>query len=278
MEDRAIDSTLSTSEVGYYEDEWLASTTSFNMRMMEISDLAANLFARADVGQMVMAAGAARATENRYIYSDVDGDNGAAVLALNETMEDESEEDFSALLGGDLDILFISVAHANKVKNILPDKLAKVWQITEEEAERTLEVTLQHTPWTKNKSLSKNYSLSDRALRHQRIKEKFFMDTFFATKKDDKASRKEVLQAVKQFTKEIGIPNAIIAGVPKEQMSLDLRWFCNSIGSTLRVLEESTPWANRTKLYIVFIKEAVRKDMKDGNSPLPFWDYCVERK
>ena len=26
------------------------------------------------------------------------------------------------------------------------------------------------------------------------------------------------------------------------------------------------------------IKEAVRKDMKDSDCPLDFWDYCVERR
>eukprot|EP00957_Ditylum_brightwellii_P098195 7481749-Ditylum_brightwellii.AAC.1 len=65
---------------------------------------------------MVMTAGAARAIEDRYIYSDVDEDNGTAVLALNETMEDESEEEITTLLNGDLDIFSISAAHANKVK------------------------------------------------------------------------------------------------------------------------------------------------------------------
>ena len=44
------------------------------------------------------------------------------------------------------------------------------------------------------------------------------------------------------------------------------------------MLEEGTPWANRAELYIGIIKEAVRKDMKESNCPLPFWDYCVERR
>ena len=45
----------------------------------------------------------------------------------------------------------------------------------------------------------------------------------------------------------------------------------------MRVLEEGTPWANKAELYIGLIKEAVRKDMKDSNCPLAFWDYCAER-
>jgi hypothetical protein len=39
-----------------------------------------------------------------------------------------------------------------------------------------------------------------------------------------------------------------------------------------------TPWSNKAELYIGLIKEAVRKDMKDSDCPLSFWDYCVERR
>jgi hypothetical protein len=107
------------------------------------------------------------------------------------------------------------------------------------------------------------------------------MDTFFAAKKAGKLSRSnatcqlfiadkgylyavpmkskiEVLQAVKQFAKEIGAPVAIICDMAGEQMSQPLpQKFCNEIGTTLRVLEEGTPWANKAKLYIGLIKKAV---------------------
>ena len=90
-------------------------------------------------------------------------------------------------------------------------------------------------------------------------------------------SRSEVLQAVKQFAKAVGAPDAIISNMAGEQASLPLQKFCNEIGTTLRALEEGTLWANKAELYIGFIKEAIRKDMKDLNCPLVFWDYCVER-
>jgi hypothetical protein len=127
------------------------------------------------------------------------------------------------------------------------------------------------------------------------------MDTFFATKKTGKSSRNntccqlfvtdkgfvyvvpmksksEVLQALKQFAKEVGAPEAIICDAAREQMSQELRRFCNAIGSTLSVLEEGTPWANKAELYIGLIKEATQKDMKESNCPLAFWDYCVEHQ
>jgi hypothetical protein len=63
-----------------------------------------------------------------------------------------------------------------------------------------------------------------------------------------------------------------------EQMSKEVKTFCNEILSTLRALEEGTPWANKAELYIGLPKGAVKKDMKDQDAPMVFWDYCIERR
>ena len=83
---------------------------------------------------------------------------------------------------------------------------------------------------------------------------------------------------IKQFAKEIGAPTSIIADMSGEQMSHDIWKFCNDIGTTLRALEEGTPWSNKAELYIGLLKEAVQKDMRESNSPMILWDYCVERQ
>ena len=90
--------------------------------------------------------------------------------------------------------------------------------------------------------------------------------------------KSEVSQAVKQFAKEIGVPDAIISDAAGEQLSQSLQKFCSKMGTTLCHLEEGTPWANKAELYIGLIKEAVCKDMKASNCPLAFWDYCVKRR
>ena len=54
--------------------------------------------------------------------------------------------------------------------------------------------------------------------------------------------------------------------------------FLYDIGTTLCALEEETPWANKAELYIKLMKEAVQKDMQESHSPLPFWDYYLERR
>ena len=126
------------------------------------------------------------------------------------------------------------------------------------------------------------------------------MDTFFATKKRGKSScgntccqmfvtdkgfvyvvlmrnKKDVILAVKQLAKEIGTSDAIVCDGAGEQTSLNFKRFLNSIGTTLHVLEEGTPWSNRAKLYIKLMKAAVCKDMQSSNCPFVFWDYCMQR-
>eukprot|EP00957_Ditylum_brightwellii_P076245 5795935-Ditylum_brightwellii.AAC.1 len=107
------------------------------------------------------------------------------------------------------------------------------------------------------------------------------MDTFFATEKVGKLTRSnaccqifvtdkvfayvvplkskgEVSLAVKQFAKEVHAPDAFICDTTGEQTSQPMRSFCTGIGTTLRVLEAGTPWANKTEIYIGLIKEAFR--------------------
>ena len=209
--------------------------------------------------------------------------------------------DYFDLDQDDLDEFMASSASAANPRGVTPEHLSKIWRISVPDAKRTIETTSQNAVRTEDPTLSRNYGTNDRMLRYKRINEYFFMDTFFATKKGGKSSRghtccqlfvtdkgfeyvvpmkrkSEVLQAVKQFAKEIGAPDAIVADMAGEQMSVDLKRFCNDIGTTLRALEEGTPWSNKAELYIGLIKEAVRKDMRESDSPLVFWDYCVERR
>ena len=157
----------------------------------------------------------------------------------------------------------------------------------------------QHSVRSEDPTLSQNYGTNDCMLRYRRIKDYFFMDTFFATSKGGKSFRgntccqlfvmeqgflyvvpmkrkSEVMQAVKQFAKEIGAPDAIVCDLAIKQTSAEVKQFYNTIGTTLRALEEGTPWAKKAELYIKLMNEAVRKDMWVANSKLPFWDYCLE--
>ena len=90
--------------------------------------------------------------------------------------------------------------------------------------------------------------------------------------------KSEVLAASKQFAKVVGTPDAIVCDMASEQLSSGVKQFCNTMGTMLRALEEGTSWSNKAELYVKLMKEVVRKDMREADSPLPFWDYCLERR
>ena len=91
-------------------------------------------------------------------------------------------------------------------------------------------------------------------------------------------SKSEFPDALKMFAKELGVPDALVVDPSGEQTSASVRKFCHQIGTTLRILEEGTQWANRAELYIGLFKEAVRKDLRESHAPLVLWDYCAERR
>ena len=90
--------------------------------------------------------------------------------------------------------------------------------------------------------------------------------------------KSKVSQAIKQFANEIGVPTSIIADMAGEQIPQEVRKFCNNIGTTLRALEEGTPWSNKAELYVGLLKEAVRKDIHESDSLMSLWDDCMERR
>ena len=70
----------------------------------------------------------------------------------------------------------------------------------------------------------------------------------------------EYPSALRQFAKEFGAPDIMVANPHKSHASKEVMDFCNKIGTTLRLLEQKTKWVNRAELYVGLMKEAVRKD------------------
>ena len=194
----------------------------------------------------------------------------------------------------------ISAAHAEPPKGVSAKHLSKIWKIDLDTAKRTLEVTSQRCKHDTGNPLTRNYSTNDRMLRYRRIKTHFFTDTFFVTKKAKSSrgntcmqlfvsdmgfvfvvamkSKGDFVHALKLFFKEVGVPDALVCDPSGEQTSRKSKQLCNQVGTTLRVLEEHTQWANRAELYVGLFKGGVMKDMKSSDSPLVLWDYCAERR
>jgi len=317
MLDRAMNQQEEVSPTWMYiprEADEVASVLTSVSPVLDDVMLLNRLTVSVEVSKFKSCIGSCDAPRDRYLQSE---DNADVETVLSEEEDDDAtigtdvhdDDDeiinqiYEGIASGeiDLDEIMASAAHARRSKGIDAEHLAKVWRIDVNTAQRTLDITSQHSKRTNDPKLARNYGTNDRMLRYKRIDEYFFMDTFFATSKAGKSSRGhtccqlfvtdkgficvipmkskgEVLQAVKQFAKEVGAPEALICDMSGEQTSGPMRKFCQEIGTTLRILEEGTPWANKAELYIGLIKEAVRKDMKDSNCPLVLWDYCVERR
>jgi hypothetical protein len=193
---------------------------------------------KADLGRFKASIGSTNASKGKYLVETVNDDDDKsstddAMSASDSVEEEDLGELFERATQGkiDLDEIMVSAANAGKPKGVAPKHLSQIWKIALKTAERTLEVVSQRSKRTDDPKLSRNYGTNDRMLRYKRISEYFFMDTFFATVKAGKSSRGhtccqlfvtdkgfvyvvpmkskgEVLQAVKQFAKEIGAPDA----------------------------------------------------------------------
>lgn len=265
---------------------------------------------RSDVAKFQAAIGSTAMHHSSFILEDELSLNGTDDSATDSEdawpMTDDMDELLELEGAGyiDLDSIFAHVSamsSSSKSNSTDAHHLSKVWKISYDEAKQTIQATSQRSQRTQNPKLAKNYGTNDRMLRYRRLNTYFFMDTLFATKKARKASRgntccqlfvtdkgyvyvvplkrkADVPLAVKQFAKDVGAPDAIICDAAPEQKQESLKKFLTTIGTTLRVLEEGTPWANRAELYVGLMKRAVLKDMKDSHCPLAFWDYCIERR
>ena len=78
-------------------------------------------------------------------------------------------------------------------------------------------------------------------------------------------SKTQVPQDLKHFTKEKGNPVDFTLCYSGEQMSKEVKQFCNMIGTALRVIEEENMCSNRSEFFIELMKEAVRKDMREAD-------------
>jgi hypothetical protein len=215
--------------------------------LLSDDNLHAHLATQGQLGRDQIAIGATTVSRQQYFLDD---DHQLDVSEEREFALESTEgcdQLFQDSLQGEvyLDAYMVSAAHKRPKIDMDAEHSTKIWRIDLQTAQRTLEMMSQQRKNTPLETLTHNYSTNDCMLRYKRIDEHFFMDTFFATKdakKGGKSSRghtccqlfatdkgfiylvpmmfkSEVLQAVKQFAKEIGAPEAIVAVFEWEQAS-----------------------------------------------------------
>ena len=80
------------------------------------------------------------------------------------------------------------------------------------------------------------------------------------------------------FCKQVGVLDILVVYGHRAQTSNEVKQFCDQVGTTLKILETGTPWANRAELYIGLLKENFRKDLQASNAPMVLWDYAIPRR
>ena len=88
----------------------------------------------------------------------------------------------------------------------------------------------------------------------------------------------DYINTLKEFAKDVGAPDILVCDASKTQTQRKVKEFCTAIGTTHITLEAATQWADRAELFIGFLKEATRKDLRETGSPIVLWDYCMERR
>jgi hypothetical protein len=86
-------------------------------------------------------------------------------------------------LTSSLTLPVIASISAGRSQGVMPEHLSKIWRIPFDDAVKTLAMTTQLIQQSPDSLLSHSAGTNDRAVRYQKLRSKFFIDTMFATKK-----------------------------------------------------------------------------------------------
>ena len=70
------------------------------------------------------------------------------------------------------------------------------------------------------------------------------------------------------FCKEVGVPEILVVDPSGEKTSKPVRRLYIQVGTTLKLLEESTLWANRAELSVGLLKVSIRQDLRKSHCPM----------
>ena len=88
----------------------------------------------------------------------------------------------------------------------------------------------------------------------------------------------KILQEIKKYFKEIGLPLHLLYEQSREQVHGDERLLCNKAGFHVIELKKGTPDANREYISMNILNDGCKRYMFDTNSPMVFWCYFSERR
>ena len=124
------------------QDEDINATYGFE----DVHQLYQALNMRSEHGQFAMNIGATSILDQPYLDDDEDSQDSSDE---DETSQDDSDDDFDLTELDDdtnevlLDNFMASTAQAGKTRGVDPKPLSKIWRISHEDAQRTIDITTQ---------------------------------------------------------------------------------------------------------------------------------------
>ena len=88
--------------------------------------------------------------------------------------------------------------------------------------------------------------------------------------------RGEFHLAHNMFAKDIYVPLSLILDPSWEKNSAKVTKMCHKMGTTLKILEESTQHAKLAERYVGLTKTSIRKDMRKSGASMVLWGLCAK--
>ena len=205
------------------------------------------------------------------------------------------------------------IKSGNKVSDLTPERLAKVFDISVDKARDTMRVVTRDCPRnTADITLNRRYGNNDCMLRYPKVMHVVYMDTMFAKKgkkgKNGKIynsgksvrgftcavvfatefgwvgftplphkSGQSQAKALKELFKTYGVPQKLVCDPAKEQISGECREVCNQANCKIGPLEKGIK-ATHAERAIKSLKDGIKHDLVISDAPAVLWCYCGERK
>jgi hypothetical protein len=149
----------------------------------EVYTFAEALSRKAEEGDFKKSIGSTYAPHSTLLTMTSLDDSSRDQLEESEESKEDEWDDMEDVIDSAM-----ASATARFASGVNPKHLSKIWRISHEDAERTIDNTTHLLQRTTNPELSRTYGTNDTMLRYKKIREYFYMDTFFATKKGGKSS------------------------------------------------------------------------------------------
>jgi hypothetical protein len=247
---------------------------------------------------------------DNWTPSCLDGIDGGSIFSLSsfssESAYSPSYEMEYLLLHNDIaellnDRIYIHAMRHSSSKDITPEFLSDLWNISLEAAKRTLQSTTHDSIRILRGRIHRRVKTRAHQNRYKQLggyTSSFCSDTFKSHVRSIRGNKYVQLfcnkglyvrcypmkqkghahYALDRFIHEVGIPTEILTDGAKELILSEWGRICRKHSIQQVTTEPHSPWQNPAESTGGMVKRKVRDVMKRTNTPIRLWDYCWEHQ